>query len=102
MSQPAFDASLEKKLQETARNIRMNIVRMVTAAQSGHPAGSLGMTDVFTYLYFHELHHKPQDHHWKDRDYLLLSNGHICPVLYASLAELGVLPNRTSLDLSLH
>lgn len=89
MSQPVFDISTEKKLQETARNIRTNIIRMISTAQSGHPGGSLGMADIFTYLYFHELHHKPQEPHWKDRDYLLLSNGHICPVLYASLAESG-------------
>lgn len=89
MSQPVFDVSTEKKLQETARNIRINIIRMISAAQSGHPAGSLGMADIFTYLYFHGLHHKPQEPHWIGRDYLLLSNGHICPVLYASLAESG-------------
>jgi transketolase len=79
-------------LEETANTIRQDIIKMLVAAGSGHSAGPLGMADVFTALYFHILNHKPKDPHWKDRDRLVLSNGHICPVLYATLARAGYFP----------
>ena len=79
-------------LQEHARKIRINIITMLTEAGSGHTAGALGMTDVFTYLYFHGMNHNPADPFWVDRDRLVLSNGHICPVLYATMAEAGYFP----------
>jgi len=82
----------EKQLAERANNIRQNIIKMLLAAGSGHSAGPLGMADVFTTLYFSVLH---IDHHdpWRaDRDRVVLSNGHICPVWYATLAERGYFP----------
>lgn len=78
------------ELQTHATKIRINIIKMLTAAGSGHSAGSLGMTDVFTALYFGGLlQHDPKKPHWAERDRVILSNGHICPVWYATLAEAG-------------
>lgn len=62
---------------------------MLVAAGSGHSAGSLGMADVFTALYFEVLNHNPKQPYWEERDRLLLSNGHIVPVRYAAMAEAG-------------
>jgi transketolase len=78
-----------KKLQYTANEIRQSIVEMLTEAGSGHTAGSLGMADIFTYLYFYGLKHDPVKPDWKERDRFILSNGHICPVLYATMAHAG-------------
>ncbi len=61
-------------------------------AGSGHSGGALGMADVFTALYFYILKHDPTNPLWEGRDRLVLSNGHICPVLYATLAHAGYLP----------
>lgn len=79
------------ELAETANAIRQSIIEMLVAAGSGHTAGPLGMADVFTVLYFHTLRHDPRKPSWPDRDRLVLSNGHICPVLYATLAYAGYL-----------
>jgi transketolase len=62
---------------------------MLTEAGSGHTAGSLGMADIFTYLYFYGLKHDPDKPDWPERDRFVLSNGHICPVLYATMAHAG-------------
>ena len=76
-------------LQVTANEIRGDILRMLEKAGSGHTAGPLGMADIFTALYFNILNHDPGDPEWKERDRVVLSNGHICPVLYATLARAG-------------
>lgn len=76
-------------LAKTAQQIRIDVIKMITQAGSGHPGGSLGMADIFTVLYFKILQHRPSEPTWENRDYLLLSNGHICPVLYATLAKVG-------------
>lgn len=81
-----------KFLEEMANTIRQDIISMLVEAGSGHSAGPLGMAEVFTALYFHILNHKPEDPNWPDRDRLVLSNGHICPVLYAALARAGYFP----------
>ncbi len=65
---------------------------MLLKAGSGHAAGPLGMADIFAALYFSVLRHNPENPNWVDRDRLVLSNGHICPVLYAALAEAGYFP----------
>ena len=78
-----------QKLEEKANDIRISIIKMLLEAKSGHTAGPLGMADVFTYLYFHELRHDPSKPHWPERDRVVLSNGHICPVLYATMAHAG-------------
>ncbi len=77
--------SLELK----ANTIRQSIIEMLTEAKSGHTAGPLGMADVFTLLYFGILNHDPKNPDWEERDRVILSNGHICPVLYATLAHAG-------------
>jgi len=81
-----------KLLEERANIIRQSIIEMLAEAGSGHTAGALGMADVFTALYFHILNHQPQKPNWEDRDRVILSNGHICPVQYASLAYAGYFP----------
>ena len=80
--------NLEKK----ANDIRISIIEMLVAAGSGHTAGPLGMADVFTLFYFHILRHDPKNPTWPERDRLILSNGHICPVLYATMAHAGYFP----------
>ena len=78
-----------KYLETKARDIRRSIISMLVEARSGHTAGALGMADIFTALYFGLLNHNPQKPEWGERDRVILSNGHICPVLYATLAEAG-------------
>lgn len=77
------------KLAHTANLIRQDIITMLAEAKSGHSGGPLGMADVFTALYFHIINHKPKQPHWANRDRVVLSNGHICPVQYATLAHAG-------------
>ncbi|MEK7639482.1 MAG: transketolase [Patescibacteria group bacterium] len=79
-------------LERQANIIRQSIIEMLTEAGSGHTAGPLGMADVFTLLYFSALKHDPKNPDWEDRDRLILSNGHICPVLYATMAHAGYFP----------
>jgi transketolase len=81
-----------KELEIHANDIRTSIIEMLVEAGSGHTAGPLGMADIFTYLYFHALKHDPKNPAWTDRDRLVLSNGHINPVLYATMAHAGYFP----------
>lgn len=81
-----------KFLEETANIIREDIIAMLCEAGSGHSAGPLGMADIFTAFYFHILNHRPAEPLWPERDRLVLSNGHICPVLYAAMAHAGYFP----------
>jgi len=85
----------EKKILELelkANEIRKSIIEMLIEAGSGHTAGPLGMADIFTLFYFHVLKHDPKKPDWEERDRLVLSNGHICPVLYATMAHAGYFP----------
>ena len=77
--------TLEKKAQE----IRADSIITLTSAGSGHAAGSLGMADIFTALYFDILKKNPQKPWWRERDRVILSNGHICPIWYVTLAHAG-------------
>lgn len=81
-----------KLLEKKASQIRRSIIEMLIEAKSGHLAGSLGMADIFTYLFFYALKHEPNNPEWPYRDRLILSNGHICPVLYATMAHSGYFP----------
>ncbi|NCO15328.1 transketolase [Candidatus Wolfebacteria bacterium CG18_big_fil_WC_8_21_14_2_50_39_7] len=81
-----------KFLEETANQLRQDVIEMITEAGSGHPAGALDMADVFSAFYFHILNHDPKNSNWPERDRLILSNGHICPVQYAALAHSGYFP----------
>ena len=76
------------ELEKKANDIRKSIIEMLIEAGSGHTAGPLGMADIFTLFYFHILKHNPTNPSWEERDRLVLSNGHICPALYASMALL--------------
>lgn len=79
-------------LTKKAHEVRRSIVEMLIEAKSGHTAGPLDMADIFTYLYFHALKHDPKNPMWEYRDRLVLSNGHICPVLYSAMAHAGYFP----------
>jgi transketolase len=79
-------------LEKKANEIRQSIIEMLVAAGSGHTAGPLDMADVFALLYFSVLRHDPKNPLWEERDMFVLSAGHICPVLYATLAHAGYLP----------
>ncbi|MBI5078252.1 MAG: transketolase [Candidatus Yonathbacteria bacterium] len=81
-----------KFLEEKALEIRKSIIESLVEAKSGHTAGPLGMADIFTAFYFHILKHDPKNPEWEDRDRLVLSNGHICPVMYAAMAHAGYFP----------
>lgn len=87
-----MDKDLLKKLEEKAKLIREDIVRMIGAAGSGHPGGSLSGADIVTALYFHVMRLDPARPHWPDRDRFVLSKGHAAPLLYAALAERGFFP----------
>ena len=77
----------------TANMIRQDIIAMLLEAKSGHSAGPLGMADVFTVLYHTDaIKHDPKNPDWEERDRIILSNGHICPVLYAAMARAGYFP----------
>lgn len=81
-----------KELEKLAYTIRQDVIKMLLEAGSGHSAGPLGMADVFTALYFDILKHNPKNPKWIERDRLVLSCGHICPVQYASMARAGYFP----------
>jgi transketolase len=81
-----------KFLEDKARDIRISIIEMLAEAKSGHSGGPLGMADIFSALYFQILKHNPDKPDWEARDRLVLSNGHICPVLYSAMAHAGYFP----------
>jgi len=78
-----------RRLRDIARRVRIDIIKMLAEAGSGHPGGSLSATDILVALYFHVMNHKPSDPDWKGRDRFVLSKGHAAPALYAVLAEAG-------------
>lgn len=88
-----------KFLEETANQIRIDLIKMLTHAGSGHTAGPLGMADVFTAMYFHILRHDPKKPDWEERDRLVLSNGHICPIMYTTMAHAGYFPKKELMTL---
>jgi transketolase len=83
----------EKELKKIANTIRQDIIEMLIEAKSGHSAGSLGMADVFAALYFGGvIKYDPKNPKYEERDRVILSNAHICPVWYATLARAGYFP----------
>lgn len=87
------------ELQDISFQIRRNIILSLTEAGSGHLGGSLGLADIFTALYFRILKHDPKNPTWEDRDRLILSIGHVAPVLYTTLAHAGYFPKEELLSL---
>lgn len=88
-------AELEKK----ALEVRREIIRMLAAAGSGHPGGSLSAADIVTALYFNVMNHDPKNPKWPERDRFVLSKGHGAPALYAALALAGYFPKEDLITL---
>ncbi len=81
-----------EELNEKTRHLRIEILKMIHRAGSGHPGGSLSAIDILGVLYNNVLNHDPRNPDWKERDRFILSKGHICPALYAVLADCGYFP----------
>ncbi len=79
------------RLKPIARRLREHVIRMITAAGSGHPGGSLSAAEIVTVLFFHTLRRRPGDATWSERDRFVISKGHGVPIVYAALAECGEL-----------
>ena len=82
----------KKQLAITACKVRMGVIESTYGAKAGHPGGSLSAAEVYTYLYFKEMHIDPKNPKWEDRDRFVLSKGHTTPGLYSTLAERGFFP----------
>ncbi|MEK7654226.1 MAG: transketolase [Patescibacteria group bacterium] len=91
MIEPLHEKKL-KFLEEKANQIREDLIETLLEAGSGHSAGPLGMADIFTALYFHVMNYDPKKPDWPERDRLVLSNGHICPIRYVTMAHAGFFP----------
>lgn len=84
-----------QELMEISKTVRRHIVKMITAAKSGHPGGSLSAVEILVTLYWDAMNHDPQNPHWADRDRFVLGKGHAAPVLYSVMAECGYTPVET-------
>ncbi len=84
-----MDVTIKKNLQKTACKVRMGVIEGTFNAKSGHPGGSLSISDTLTYLYFNKMNVNPADADNADRDRLVLSKGHTAPALYSVLAQKG-------------
>lgn len=80
------------QMEKKANDIRIDLIKMLENAGSGHSAGPLGLADVFTALYFNILKHDPKNPNWEERDILVLSNGHCVPIRYVTMAHAGYFP----------
>ncbi len=81
-------------LRAIAREVRKDILKMTTAANSGHPGGSMSATDIMVALYFMFMRHDPENPNWESRDRFILSKGHSSPALYSILAMCGYFPSK--------
>jgi transketolase len=88
---PDRDAEIAR-LRPIVRHMREHVIRMITAAGSGHPGGSLSAAEIMAVLFFHALRRRGGDPTWPERDRFVISKGHGVPILYAALAEAGELP----------
>ncbi len=93
MPQASDDYSTEK-LQKIAHELRIDVLEMLKNSKSGHPASALGTAEIFSVLYWNALKIDPKNPEKPDRDRFILSNGHICPILYAALAKKGYFPKK--------
>ena len=87
-----MDKNLKRELEMQAIRIRMDVIKGTFNAKSGHPGGSLSVSDIMAYLYFHKMNVDPQNPDWEDRDRFVLSKGHTAPALYGALALRGFFP----------
>ena len=87
-----MDITVKSKLQAMACKVRMGVIEGTYNAKSGHPGGSLSISDLLTYLYFAKMHVDPKNPEMEDRDRLVLSKGHTAPALYSVLAQRGFFP----------
>ena len=85
------DISMQE-LKNTATQMRMKVIDMIYKAQSGHPGGSLSAADFVTACYFKYMNLDPKNPRWEDRDRMVLSKGHVCPIQYACLTTVGFFP----------
>ena len=88
-----------KDLKNKATEMRMKVIDMIYKAQSGHPGGSLSAAEFVTACYFKYMNVDPKNPKWEDRDRMVLSKGHVCPIQYACLGTLGYFPEEV-LDIS--
>ena len=88
-----------EELRNKAKDLRIDVIRMITAAGSGHPGGSLSATDMMSVLFFKQMNIDPKEPKKADRDRFVLSKGHAAPILYAALAERGFFPKEDLLTL---
>ena len=86
-------------LKKKAKEIRIDIIKMLSQAGSGHSGGALSAAELMTALYFNQLRHNTKEPGWEDRDRVIFSKGHSCPLLYACLAESGYFPKEELLTL---
>ncbi len=85
----AVSSSLVKELEEIARRLRIDVLKALANAGSGHTGGSLSAIDILTALYFYKMRYNPQQPDWPERDKFVLSKGHGAPAWYAVLAQAG-------------
>lgn len=81
-----------KELQKISFELKKDVIRMLDEADSGHVGGAFSIADIVTCLYFRIANINPENPNWEDRDFILLSNGHVCPIIYAALARKGYFP----------
>lgn len=77
---------------EIAKRLQRDVIQMIYHSQSGHPGGALGVAEIITEIYFYRMKHDPRNPGWEDRDRFVLSNGHLCAILYSALARTGYFP----------
>lgn len=88
------DKNFLRNLERVSFELKKDVIVMLDEADSGHVGGAFSIADIVTCLYFHVAKINPQNPGWEDRDYILLSNGHVCPILYAALARRGFFPQQ--------
>lgn len=96
---PAATPETSTDLKSLVRDMRVDIIRMIEAAGSGHPGGSLSIIDILAVLYTKHLRHDPRRTDWPDRDRVILSKGHACPALYTVMAYTGYFPKKDLITL---
>jgi transketolase len=94
-----LEQATKERLTRIAKKLRWLAIKMIGAAGSGHPGGSLSAAEIMAVLYFHEMRVDPEQPDWPDRDRFILSKGHAAPLLYAALAERGFLPEEELMTL---